>query len=126
MAGYYPGRSLRILDDMPTGVMRQWSRWCLDPAYLGVDVPDADDLFARVKAPMTVLSFTDDELMSAAATADLHDRFVNADQDPPALLPRPARGRPDGPPRLLPARHAGLWDELVLPYWRDLILACRP
>ena len=28
-----------VLDDMPTGVMRQWSRWCLHPAYLASTSP---------------------------------------------------------------------------------------
>ena len=116
VAGYYPGRTLRIMDDIPTGVMRQWSRWCLDPAYLGVDVPDADDLFARVKAPMTVLSFTDDELMSAAATADLHDRFVNADQVRQRYSPAQLEVDRMGHHGFFRARHADLWDELVLPY----------
>ena len=26
-AGYYPGRRLRLLGDVPSGAMRQWSRW---------------------------------------------------------------------------------------------------
>ena len=116
VAGYYPGRSLRILGDMPAGVMRQWSRWCLDPAYLGVDVPDADDLFARVKTPMTVVSFSDDELMSAAATADLHDRFVNADQVRQRYTPAQLEVDQMGHHGFFRSRHAGLWDELVLPY----------
>jgi predicted alpha/beta hydrolase len=115
-AGYYPGRSLRIMDDIPSGVMRQWSRWCLDPAYLGVDIPDAESRFAEVKTPMTVLSFTDDELMSLAATNDLHDRFVNADQVRQRYTPAQLEVEAMGHHGFFRARHAGLWDELVLPY----------
>jgi predicted alpha/beta hydrolase len=115
-AGYYPGRSLRILDNVPAGVMRQWGRWCLHAEYLGVDVPNAADRFASVTAPMTVLSFTDDELMSDASIADLHDRFVNADQVrqrySPAQLEVPRMGHHG----FFRARHQDLWDELVLPY----------
>jgi predicted alpha/beta hydrolase len=116
LAGYYPGRRLRILDDLPAGVMRQWGRWCMHEDYLGVDVPRAAERFAEVTAPMSVLSFTDDELMSAASIADLHDRYVNADQVrqrySPAQLEVPRMGHHG----FFRARHQDLWDELVLPY----------
>jgi predicted alpha/beta hydrolase len=116
IAGYYPGRSLRVLDNVPAGVMRQWGRWCMHQDYLGVDVPDTAARFASVTTPMTVLSFTDDELMSQASIADLHDRFVNADQVrqryTPAQLDVPRMGHHG----FFRARHQDLWDELVLPY----------
>ena len=76
VAGYYPGRRLGVLDNVPAGVMRQWGRWCMHEDYLGVDVPHADERFAEVTTPMTVLSFTDDALMSEASIADLHDRYA--------------------------------------------------
>ena len=116
VAGYYPGRTLRILDDLPGGVMRQWGRWCMHEDYLGVDVPNAAERFASVTTPMTALSFTDDELMSAAGIADLHDRVVNADQIrqrySPAQLEVPRMGHHG----FFRAKHQDLWDELVLPY----------
>ncbi len=119
VAGYYPGRSLRILDNVPAGVMRQWGRWCMDSDYLGRDVPNATERFAAVTTPMAVFSFTDDELMSQASIADLHDRFVNADQVhhrySPTQLDVPRMGHHG----FFRARHADLWDELVLPH-----LAC--
>src|SRR5687767_14697546 len=65
VAGYYPGRRLHMIGDLPGNAMRQWGRWCLHPEYLQVDHPEAPSLFADVKAPMMSLSFTDDELMSA-------------------------------------------------------------
>jgi predicted alpha/beta hydrolase len=116
VAGYYPGRRLRILDDVPAGVMRQWGRWCLHAEYLGIDVPDAAQRFAEVTTPITTLSFTDDELMSQASIADLHDRFEHADQIrqrySPAQLDVPRMGHHG----FFRARHQDLWDELVLPY----------
>ncbi len=116
IAGYYPGRTLRIVDNLPSGVIRQWGRWCMHADYLGLDVPNAAERFAAVTTPMSVLSFTDDELMSQASIADLHDRFVNADQVrqrySPAQLEVPRMGHHG----FFRARHAHLWDELVLPY----------
>ena len=115
-AGYYPGRRLGILHDLPTGVMRQWGRWCMHEEYLGVDVPNAADRFASVTTPMTSLSFTDDELMTSASIADLHDRFVNADQIHQRYSPAQLEVERMGHHGFFRARHQDLWDELVLPY----------
>jgi predicted alpha/beta hydrolase len=116
LAGYYPGRSLRILDNVPAGVMRQWGRWCMHEDYLGVDVPRAAERFSSVTTPMTVLSFTDDELMSAASIAALHDRFVNADQVRQRYTPEQLDVSRMGHHGFFRARHHHLWDDLVLPY----------
>ncbi|GAA2237250.1 alpha/beta fold hydrolase [Promicromonospora sukumoe] len=64
VAGYYPGRRLRILDDLPAGVMRQWGRWCLHPDYLFSEHPELRDRFAKVATPVTALWTADDELIS--------------------------------------------------------------
>lgn len=116
VAGYYPGRALRILGDIPTEVARQWARWAMHRDYLLVDVPEAAERFAAVKTPITAISFTDDELMSAGAITDLHDRFVNADQIRQRYSPAQLEVDAMGHHGFFRARHRGLWDELVLPY----------
>jgi predicted alpha/beta hydrolase len=119
VAGYYPGRRLGVLHDLPAGVMRQWGRWCMHEEYLGVDVPNAAERFASVTTPMTSLSFTDDELMSSASIADLHDRFVNADQVHQRYTPGQLEVDRMGHHGFFRARHQDLWEELVLPYLTD-------
>jgi predicted alpha/beta hydrolase len=31
--GYFPGRKLRKVGDLPVGVIMQWRKWCLNPRY---------------------------------------------------------------------------------------------
>src|SRR5690606_6760905 len=63
--GYFPGRRLRKVGDLPRGVMAQWRRWCLDPEYLvGVEGEAVRAAYAAVRTPVTSISFTDDEYMS--------------------------------------------------------------
>jgi predicted alpha/beta hydrolase len=31
--GYFPGRKLKKVGDLPRGVILQWRRWCLNPRY---------------------------------------------------------------------------------------------
>ena len=115
-AGYFPGRRLRILGNLPTGVMRQWGRWCMHPDAMGADVPNVAERFASVTTPITSLTFTDDQLLSEANFADLHDRFVNADRIHQRYSPAQLEVERMGHHGFFRARHQDLWDELVLPY----------
>ena len=114
--GYFPGKKLRIVGDLPAGVIRQWRRWCLDPEYaVGVEGSAVRELFAKVTTPITSLSFTDDEMMSARNTESLHSFYTGA----PIALRRiePAEV---GVPKI---GHFGffrepmraLWDRLIAP-----------
>lgn len=79
--GYFPGRRLRKVGDLPHGVMSQWRRWCLDPDYVvGVEGEAARAAFASVRTPLTAFSFTDDEYMSARNTESLHGFYASAPQ----------------------------------------------
>ena len=77
--GYFPGRRLRKVGDLPRGVMEQWRRWCLNPEYaVGAEGEDARRLYAEVDTPIVSLSFTDDEFMSLRNTEAIHGQYANA------------------------------------------------
>jgi predicted alpha/beta hydrolase len=77
--GYFPGKRLGMVGDLPRGVIRQWRRWCLDPEYaVGAEGPEVRELFSAVALPITALSFTDDEMMSEASTRSLHGFYTGA------------------------------------------------
>lgn len=116
VAGYYPGSRINVLGDLPGGAMRQWARWCLHPEYLQRDHPEAPALFAEVKAPMMSLSFTDDELMSAASIQHLHDWYSSADIVRQRFSPDQLDGRRLGHHGFFRQANADLWDELVEPW----------
>lgn len=79
LCGYFPGRALGVVGNLPRGVIRQWSRWCRHPEYaVGVEGPAMRELYRRVATPMLSLSFTDDEYMSARNVAVLHGFYANA------------------------------------------------
>jgi predicted alpha/beta hydrolase len=79
VAGYFPGARIGAVGDLPAGVIRQWRRWCLHPDYLvGVEGAPMRQAFAEVKTPLTSLSFSDDEMMSARNTESLHGFYIGA------------------------------------------------
>jgi predicted alpha/beta hydrolase len=77
--GYFPGKRLRKVGDVPRGVMLQWRRWCLNPHYhVGAEGDALRRQFEAVRFPLVALSITDDELMTERGTRVLVDCYPNA------------------------------------------------
>lgn len=88
VAGYFPGKRLRMVGDLPRGVMNQWSRWCKHPEYaVGVEGEALRERYRKLTLPMLSLSFTDDEYMSERNVAVLHGFYENAKLDLRRLSP---------------------------------------
>lgn len=86
--GYFPGRRLRKVGDLPHGVMAQWRRWCLHPEYLvGAEGEAMRQRYAQVRTPILSLSFTDDEYMSERNTASIHGFYVSAPREMQRIAP---------------------------------------
>lgn len=110
--GYFPGKRLGMVGDLPGPVMRQWSRWCRHPGFaVGADPQLVVGALQAARFPITALSFTDDEAMTEGCTQRLLAFMPNA----PSVLQRlrpdevglPAIGhlgafRPSGEARLWP------------------------
>ena len=76
--GYFPGRRLGAVGDLPAGVIRQWRRWCLHPQYSGAEGPAVRQRYAAVRFPIQALSITDDEMMTLPGTQSLLALYANA------------------------------------------------
>ena len=79
LLGYFPGKRLRKVGDLPKGVMLQWRRWCLNPRYhVGAEGVAVRAQFEAARFPLVALSITDDELMTERGTRVLVDCYPNA------------------------------------------------
>jgi len=86
--GYFPGRRLRKVGDLPAGVVMQWRRWCLNPRYsVGAEGEPARLAYARARFPVLALSITDDELMTLRGTHSLFDLYENAPRQVERIAP---------------------------------------
>jgi predicted alpha/beta hydrolase len=87
--GYFPGRRLRKIGDLPAGVMRQWRAWCLNRDYVvGAQGESVRRDYAAVTTPICSLSFTDDEYMSARNIESIHGFYAAAPREMKRLAPR--------------------------------------
>lgn len=117
VCGYFPGRRLRKVGDLPRGVMDQWRRWCIDPEYaIGAEGMQARACFADVRVPITSLSFVDDELMSARNIESLHGFYANAPRTMKRIAPDDIGAKRIGHFGFFKARfEESLWTTHLLP-----------
>jgi predicted alpha/beta hydrolase len=88
LCGYFPGKRLRKVGDLPKGVILQWRKWCLNPRYsVGAEGEAAQASYAQVQFPVLALSITDDELMTQQGTQSLVDFYANAPRRVVRLAP---------------------------------------
>ena len=92
--GYFPGRKLRKVGDLPRGVILQWRRWCLNPRYsVGAEGELAARSYSRVRFPVLALSMTDDELMTLAGTNSLLSFYTGAPSAIERIAPADVQAR---------------------------------
>jgi predicted alpha/beta hydrolase len=72
--GYFPGKKIGMVGDLPKQVIYQWRRWCLHPEYcVGVESESVKTKFQQINVPLVSISFTDDEMLSLT---NMHDLFA--------------------------------------------------
>jgi predicted alpha/beta hydrolase len=115
--GYFPGRALRKVGDLPRGVMAQWRRWCLDRDYaVGAEGERVRAQYAAVRTPIVSLSFADDEMMSLRNTESIHGFYSAAPRTMRRIAPGDIGVARIGHFGFFRARFAdALWRRYVLP-----------
>ncbi|WP_420590416.1 serine aminopeptidase domain-containing protein [Bacterioplanoides sp.] len=114
--GYFPGDKLKIMCDMPKGVIMQWRRWCLKKNYAVEHEGEwLKQRFADVKMPITSLAFSDDDMMSMKNVEMLHGFFTNAPQKMVKITPADVNQKRIGHIGWHKKRYRELWDKYFLP-----------
>ena len=116
LCGYFPGRKLRKVGDLPAGVMLQWRKWCLNPRYsVGAEGELARQCYANARFPVLALSITDDELMTLRGTHSLVNLYENAPREVQRIAPADIAVRRIGHFGLFRSEHeAVLWPRVNL------------
>jgi predicted alpha/beta hydrolase len=124
--GYFPGKKLRKVGDLPTGVVMQWRKWCLSPRYsVSAEGEAVRQSYARATFPVHALSITDDELMTLRGTHSLIDLYENAPREVQRLAPADVGVRRLGHFGTFRAEHeARLWPRLS--QWLSALAVPQP
>lgn len=112
--GYFPGKRLRMVGDLPAGVAWQWRRWGTHPEYLLCEGEAMRRRFEAVRASVLGLSFADDSIITKPAIDQLHGFYRNARVERRHLAPAQAGRRRIG--------HFGFFSpESRDNLWRDVL-----
>ncbi|MDQ1258708.1 MAG: Alpha/beta fold hydrolase [Pseudomonadota bacterium] len=113
--GYFPGKRLGAVGDLPAGVVRQWRRWCMHPQYsAGAEGEPVRQTYAQVRFPVVSVAFPDDELLSAKGMEVLLGLYRNAPRELVTIAPEQVQARrighfgafrPEQAPQLWPRLH---------------------
>jgi predicted alpha/beta hydrolase len=117
LLGYFPGRRLNWLEDLPSGVARQWGRGKGRPLPPSAKAEERDILtrFAAVTAPILAIGVTDDAFGTAAAINRALGYFTAAPATRVMLSPADLACQAIGHFDLFHARHApGFWLDTLL------------
>lgn len=92
--GYFPGKKVKKVGDLPKGVIFQWAQWCKSPHYVvdrkGNPILDGYD---KIRAPILAMSFTDDEMMSRRSIDSLHDKYRSAPVERRYIAPQDVQAK---------------------------------
>lgn len=79
LLGYFPGKALRMVGDLPGPAMRQWTRWCRNPDFAWGAEPDlVQPSLQSARFRIEAFSFTDDDAMTENCTRQLLAATPNA------------------------------------------------
>ncbi|MCV3736375.1 alpha/beta fold hydrolase [Rhizobium sp. TRM96647] len=118
--GYFPGRRLGWLEDLPAGVAHEWSfrGQRFEHSHRPAERQGALDRMAAVAAPILAVTVSDDELGTPAAIRRTLDYYTRAERT--AVLLRPADYGCDA------IGHFGLFhDSHASGFWLDTLLWLR-
>jgi predicted alpha/beta hydrolase len=87
--GYSPSRAIGMGEDLPAGVARQWSRWCLRPGYVENEFGRGivQHYYADFRAPILSLYARDDSIATPRNVEDLLRLFPAAPKHTACLDP---------------------------------------
>ncbi len=116
IAGYFPGNRLKLMCDMPRGVIMQWRRWCLKKEYaVGYEGDWLRERFASVRTPITAIEFSDDDMMSPTNIRMLHELYTNAPQQHIRVTPAEINQKRIGHIGWHRQRYEMLWNKIFTP-----------
>jgi predicted alpha/beta hydrolase len=89
LLGYSPGRAIGMGEDLPAGVARQWSRWCLRPGYVENEFGRgiSHHYYHEFRSPILTLSASDDSIATPRNVDDLLRLFPLAPKQKACLDP---------------------------------------
>lgn len=76
--GYFPGKKLKMVGDLPKKAAFDWRRGCMKPNYLQDIFPEYAANYAKLRAPIIAFFPTDDDMLSIESVEKLNSQYTNS------------------------------------------------
>ncbi|WP_420604316.1 alpha/beta fold hydrolase [Flagellimonas sp.] len=89
MMGYFPGKRLGMLEDIPKGVVEQWHARRKRPDMVGQFAKNGFDMYYdQFTGKLLTLAISDDPIGTKPALLRIHDLFQNANKNYETVYPK--------------------------------------
>ena len=113
--GYFPGKKMGAIGDLPKNAAFEWRSWCLNPRY-AAGVSHANEVrYQRFNKPMTSIAFSDDEMISLDNVKRLNSLFGQANVQLKLIDPRGYGLKRIGHLGFFRKDYQALWQQALLP-----------
>ncbi len=85
--GYFPGKLLGAMEDLPSGMVAEWRKWCTTPDYFFSDYDRESLFFDKIRGELTVYSIADDDFAPEEAVDWLAGRYKGMSMNRKHLVP---------------------------------------
>lgn len=113
--GYSRTEMIGFGQDLPTGVAKQWRKWCSSPGYMAnsFDHDITEHFYADIAAPILCLTATDDHIATPKNVDDFLRFLPNADITKRFVTPKSLNLNSIGHSDLLRRRCQAYWPEIL-------------
>lgn len=113
--GYFPGKKIGAIGDLPKAAAFEWRSWCLNPRYAAGAHPNNQARYSLFQKPMTSIAFSDDEMISLDNVKVLNSSFDQAQVNLRLIEPHAFGAKRIGHLGFFRKEHQALWQQILLP-----------
>lgn len=94
--GYFPGKKLGIMENLPKSFSNNWKTWCKSPNYLFDHIKEENLYYKEVRCTIHSYSVFDDNYAPKDAVSWLTNKYANANINRVHLLPEDVKSKKFG------------------------------
>ena len=111
--GYFPGKRIGIMEDLPKGVALDWSNWGRSKEYLFDFILNAKEKYEAIKVPLISYSFSDDRTAPKQTVEWLNAKYSNCQLTYKHIHPSDVGMKKIGHFGFFKSKCKWLWDDLL-------------
>lgn len=86
--GFFPGKRLGIMEDLPKSMALEWRKWCVSPNYLFDHIHEASLNYSKLTCEIHSYSAIDDNYAPKEAVDWMTSKYINSTINRKHLIPK--------------------------------------